>query len=94
MAFQHGQPPMTPGMAAEEHVSKTLERVPVTQPASLAKRRVLNEVTEELKTRRLRQAAHVETGEVRAAQCAQESIEALEQELQLLRGANGRGSDG
>ncbi len=79
---------MEPGMAAEQHVSDTLERTPVLPSiASLAKRRVLNEVTEELKARRRRQSAHVEMGEVRAAECCQESIESLEQELQFLAGS-------
>ena len=79
---------MEPGMAAEQHVSDTLERTPIVPDiTSLHKRRVRNAVTEELKARRLRQSEHVEAGEIRAAECAQESIEALEQELQLLKGS-------
>jgi hypothetical protein len=78
---------MTPSEAAEDHLTRTLERTPVAPPVSLAKRRVLNEVAEELKARRLRQGAHVEAGEIRAAECAQESIEALENKLQLLAGS-------
>jgi hypothetical protein len=93
MAFQNGRPPMTPAEAAEEHLTKTLERHPVSPPADLSKRRAINEVTEELKARRRRQSAHVEAEEVRAAECAQGSIEALEQELQLLRGDQRKGSD-
>jgi rRNA maturation endonuclease Nob1 len=80
---------MEPGMAAEQHVSDTLERsgrFPLAV-ASLPKRRVRNAVAEELQARRLRQSEHVEAGEIRAAECAQESIEALEQELQLLKGS-------
>ncbi len=87
MAFEAGRSPMTPGEAEQDHLTKTLEKVPVAPPVSLVKRRVLNEVAAELKARRRRQGAHVEAGEVRAAECCQESIEALQQELQFLAGS-------
>jgi rRNA maturation endonuclease Nob1 len=87
--FRHGEFPMEPGLAAEAHVSDTLERTSIVASsiASLPQRRLLNEVAEELKARRRRQSAHVEAGEVRAAECCQESIEAMEQELQFLKGS-------
>ncbi len=91
--FRHGEFPIDPGMVAEQHVAHTLERTPIVPSsiASLPKRRAINGVTEELKVRRRRLSAHVEAGEVRAAECCQESIEAMEQELQFLKGSNGRG---
>jgi rRNA maturation endonuclease Nob1 len=60
---------------------------PVGPPTSLAKRRAINEVSKELRIRRLRQGDHVEAGEIRAAECAQEAIESMENELQFLVGS-------
>jgi hypothetical protein len=61
-------------------------RIPLGPPTDLTTRRAINAVAEELRLRRLRQSDHVAADQVRAAECCQESIEAIEQELQFLAG--------
>jgi hypothetical protein len=73
--FRHGEFPMEPGMAAEQHVSDTLERTPIfPNVASIPKRIAQKGLREEEKQLRERQGALSEMGEARAVACLEDAL--------------------
>jgi hypothetical protein len=87
VGFAHGQPPMTPAEAEQDHLARTLDRHPVMPVTSLPKRIAMKGLSEDETGLRLRQAELNELGEARAVGAVEEAIHAIRNARQFLAGS-------
>jgi hypothetical protein len=73
--FRHGEFPMEPGMAAEQHITDTLERHPILpQVSSLKAFTARKELRKSEKRLRELQGELSEMGEARAVGCLEDAL--------------------
>jgi len=84
MSFAHGQSPMSPAEAKQDHLEKTIAKHGIGQVASLPKRIAAKGLADEEKQLRLRHSDLCELGETRAVECVEEALHAIHNARQFL----------